>query len=390
MRIFSLPACGILLACCVLPSSAQAQNEAPAAEAPAVEAPAVEAPAAKSENTEVESSAPTFYTGYFQESDGAMPLVAKGDHVDAYFATKALLVAHHAGIDIREAGEKWVNWLLPRQKADGRFMRYDRQAATDGKPEFWKGTAIADADDALMALWIELLYTLAPDEGLPAKWERSIWLAGDHLATLRDERGIYLISRTNRVGLLMDNVEIYGAFQGVARERLRLKLTKKALETATRSGELGEAIRRTFWNEKTKRFRVSTQVIPGDEFYPHALAQIYPLITDLRTPGATDKELYSNWIAQHGHDWLHLKRDEFPWGLVALLSLKMGDTNTANAWRTQHQPIRFGAVWTVLDEAIYQGLEVRLPQSIGAPKPDARLMPKPVAKPVAKPAAKPA
>lgn len=372
MRIFSqlllsFCACGLLISFLVLSSPARAQSEAPA----------------KSE--EAQSAAPQFETGYFQESDGAMPLVARGDHVDAYFSTKALLVAHHAGIDIREAGDKWVKWLLPRQKADGRFMRYDRQMATEEKPAFWKGTTIADADDALMALWIELLYTLAPDEGLPAKWERSVWLAGDHLATLRDERGIYLISRTNRVGLLMDNVEIYGAFQTIARERLRMKKTREALETATRSGELGEAIRRTFWNETAKRFRVSTQVIPGDEFYPHAVAQIYPLLTDLRTPGAIDKSLYSNWIARHGHDWLFLKRDEFPWGLVALLSLKMGDTNTANAWRTQHQPIRFGRVWTVLDEAIYQSLEVRLPKNIGAPKPDARLMPKTAVTSIAKP-----
>ena len=42
---------------------------------------------------------------------------------------QALLLAHDNGMEISEPAEKFVNWLLPRQKPDGTFDRFCRDAA---------------------------------------------------------------------------------------------------------------------------------------------------------------------------------------------------------------------------------------------------------------------
>lgn len=318
---------------------------------------------------------PVFIPGLFQEDDGAMPVVNGRNRIDAYFATKALLTANEAGLDISEAGLKWVNWLLPRQKADGCFERYKRQRSADGTSS-WKAVDVADADDALMALWIELLYVLAPQKGLPPEWQHSVWLAGDHLASLQDPRGYYYISLENRVGLLMDNVEIYGAWLGIARERVRMGHTSQALSTALRAGKLAATIHKVFWDPIKHRFSVSTQNIPDEEFYPHAVAQIYPLLEGMKTPTGEDKTIYDSWLTTYGYDWLMMKRDEYPWGLVAFVSWKLGDINTAQAWQSQNAQYRFTERWNVLEEAVYQSLEARLPRNLVV-KSDPRLLPRP-------------
>ena len=79
----------------------------------------------------------------YQDAQGAITVHHQGDAVDPYFAMKALLVAHDAGLDMRATGQAWVNWLLPRQGPDGLFERYCK----DGSD--WRACQEADADDAL-------------------------------------------------------------------------------------------------------------------------------------------------------------------------------------------------------------------------------------------------
>src|SRR5262245_9306243 len=62
--------------------------------------------------------------GRYVEADGAMPLQGGGSVVDPYFATKALVVADVAGLDVRETARRWIEWALARQRFDGRFERY--------------------------------------------------------------------------------------------------------------------------------------------------------------------------------------------------------------------------------------------------------------------------
>ncbi|HEX8550785.1 MAG TPA: hypothetical protein VF681_04445 [Abditibacteriaceae bacterium] len=316
-----------------------------------------------------------FDAGVFQAEDGAITIINNDERVDAYFATKALLTAHEAGLDIREAGMRWVNWLLPLQHSDGRFMRYTRQKATATQAAYWKTTDIADADDALLAIWIELLYTLAPNEGLPVSWQKSISLAGSHLQTLRDRRGYYWIARENRVGLFMDNSEIYSSMMNIAREQGRLGHNTAAAQTTAAARNLAEAIHNTFWDNNKKKFRVSTQIIPDSKFYPDATAQVFPMLTGLDTPAAPDATVFNEWLAKHGDDWITMRYDDFPWGLVAFAAWKVGDNNSALEWQNKNRGLRYGNRWTVLDEAIYQALDANLPSTVLIAQAEPRVVP---------------
>src|SRR6185312_16366313 len=162
-------------------------------------------------------SAPEFDPNGYQLPDGAVTLHYRGDYIEPYFATKALLLAEGAGLDVREPVQKWITWLLPRQEKDGSFGRYCRKGNQN-----WRLCAPADADDSMLALWLQLLYTNAPDSGIPVEWQASIERAEKGLDSLRNARlGVYHVSRQNHVALLMDNVEVYEALVAIARAQQR-------------------------------------------------------------------------------------------------------------------------------------------------------------------------
>src|SRR6185312_5941590 len=172
------------------------------------------------------ASAQVFDPSGYQQPDGAITLHYHGDYVEPYFATKALLLAQDAGLDVREPVQKWIHWLLPRQEKNGSFGRYCRKPDQD-----WKLCSPADADDSSLALWLQLLYTHAPDSGIPIEWQASVDRARAGLDALRNSRlGVYHVSRQNHVALLMDNVEVYSALVAIAESQQRFGQTGEAAE----------------------------------------------------------------------------------------------------------------------------------------------------------------
>jgi hypothetical protein len=310
------------------------------------------------------AGAPRFEPGRYVEADGAMPLHAGGSVVDPYFATKALVVADVAGLEVREAARRWVGWALARQRFDGRFERYCR----DG--QVWRACGDADADDAMLALWLELLYRLAPDAGIPAAWQTSVRTAEAHLASLRDPAlGVYRIARTNPTALFMDNVEIHAALKAIARDQLRFGDARRARETDLQAAYLARDVLTVFWRAEAGAFVVSTQERPGRAFYPDVVAQTYPWLLDLPTPAGDPRPAFAEWRRRHGTDWLSLRQDDYPWGLVALTALGLGDAETARCWLGRAAPLRYGRRWNVLEEAIHQALVARLGAPASGPAP---------------------
>lgn len=290
----------------------------------------------------------------YQDRDGAITVYARGDFVDPYFATKALLAADAAGLDTREVASAWIGWLLPRQLPDGRFERYCRVASE------WTACQDADADDAMLALWLELLHTMAPWHGIPPEWERSRAKAEQHLAGLRDERlGVYVISHAEPVALLMDNTEIYGALRTVARKLMLSGQWSAARQVSASADDLERAIVRVFWAGPTGGFRVSTQLSKTNEFYPDIVAQLYPAMNGMPMP-LVPAEAWRHWRDRHASSWATLEVDEFPWGLVALTAHRYGDADIALEWLERAEPLRNTPRWNILEEAVFQGLVYRI------------------------------
>src|SRR5436305_10617093 len=212
----------------------------------------------------------------YQHPDGAISLHHNGDFIEPYFATKALLLAQEAGLDVHQSVQHWIQWLLPRQQKDGRFGRYCRKPGSD-----WKMCSIADADDSMLALWLQLIYTNAPDSGLPQEWQQSAKRAKASLDGLRNGRlGVYHVSRENHVALFMDNVEVYSALEAIARAEERFGQTAQAAATRKEAENLDLSIQRVFWNKHAEWFRPSIQK-NRPEFYPDVVAQVYPWLADM-------------------------------------------------------------------------------------------------------------
>src|SRR5438067_3851456 len=204
-----------------------------------------------------------FSPGNYQSPDGALLLQMDDSYVEPYFAAKALIVAQDAGLDIQRAALAWVHWALPLQREDGRFDRYCRKPGIK-----WHACATADADDSMMALWLQLLYRLSPDNGIPAEWQQSVRKAQEQLAKLRNRRlGIYHVSGRNHVALFMDNVEVCSALKDIANAQDRFGDKQAAQAAHKRAENLAAAIDHVFWDKHHKWFRSSMQK-NQPAFYP--------------------------------------------------------------------------------------------------------------------------
>lgn len=312
--------------------------------------------------------AAVFYPATLQAPDGAMTLNPGGNYVEPYFATKALIIAQDGGLDVHEAALAWINWALPRQRPDGLFRRFCRgnnrnnnNVNNNNNNDDWHDCAPADADDSMLALWMQLLYRMTPATGMPASWKHSIALSLSQLEKLRNGRlGVYHISRRNHVALLMDNIEVYAAFKDVGQTQLHLHDPAGAA-TDRRAEELAAAIERIFWDRRTGRFRPSMQK-SRPAFYPDVVAQVYPWLADMNGPGQDPRWAWQQWKRQFGAGWIERRYDTQPWGLVALAADKLGDAPSAECWTSHTDSLRGSSSWNVLEEAVWQSLRARFRQ----------------------------
>lgn len=289
-------------------------------------------------------------TGYASDS-GAITVLYKGESVDPYFAMQALLLAHDNGMDIRAPAEKFVNWLLPRQKPDGTFDRFCKVANGD-----WMPCKTADADDALLAIWLRLLDTLPAQRTANPAWAKSWQTSQASLAHLfQPSRGVFMVSPVVLHGLFMDNLEVWS-----------LKNQGQTPAQRAESDVLSRAIFTTFWVPVDQRFLVSTQLeqrAQKQAFYPDHVAQIFPLLVDFPLLPVTARAYYRQWMTAHRAEWLQQSETDYPWGLLAVLAVRQNDPASARCWLRQASGLRHSARWSVTDEV---ALQILLNKKLGA------------------------
>ncbi|KAG8151689.1 hypothetical protein [Burkholderia catarinensis] len=309
------------------------------------------------------SAAELRLNGMYQRPDGAITVRLHGAGIDPYLAAKALLAAADAQLDAHRAALAWIAWLLPRQRQDGGFDRY---CVKNGR---YSACAEADSDDAMTATWIELLARFAPPDGLPAAWKLSLNRAGVHLDTLLDKpAGVYQISSSQHVALLMDNVDVHSAFQALAAYYVRRADYTHAGPWSERADRLASAILKVFWRGTQSGFRASTQQVSDTSFYPAKIAQIVPLLSGIQVPEQSGETIYAQWMQKYGKTWRQLADSDYPWSLIALVASRMNDWTTLACWQVRSGPYRHRAHWNVLEESLYLAFESRM----GAPVAPAR------------------
>lgn len=279
----------------------------------------------------------------YADASGAISVQRQGDTVDPYFALQALLLAHSHGLDVSKPAKAWGAWLVKRQKPDATFDRFCRNGPV------WAPCKTADADDSVLGLWLAFMDSMPATQRGQASWVRSRTATSTALAKLVDpNQGIYLVSPVYQHGLFMDNLELWA-----------YTFTHKAAQN-TRHPNFTKTLAAVFWDDQRKRYLVSTQ--PGQRdtvhaFYPDAVAQIFPLLVRFPLiPGGAPAH-YRRWMAEHRDEWLAQVKDDFAWGLVAVVALQQGDILSARCWLQTALPHRHSAHWTVTDEVAAQILE---------------------------------
>jgi hypothetical protein len=213
----------------------------------------------------------------------------------------------------------------------------------------------------MLALWMQLLYRMAPVDGMPAAWRWSVARSQSQLEKLRNRRlGVYHVSVRNHVALLMDNVEVYAALKDIAQAQNRLH-EPAAAQTEAQAAHLAKSIQRVFWDRRLRRFRPSIEK-SRKAFYPDAVAQVYPWLADMTGPGQNAQQAWEQWKKTFGRGWIERRYDNHPWGLVALAAEKLGDANSAACWTSRADSLRRSASWNVLEEAAWQALRARFAQ----------------------------
>jgi hypothetical protein len=280
----------------------------------------------------------------YVDSKGAISVQYKGDTVDPYFTMQALLLAHENGLDISAHSKAWANWLVERQKPDATFDRFCRNGPV------WAACKTADADDALLAIWLKFLDTMPGELKKNSLWLKSYQKSAVALKKLLDPaRGIYLVSPVYQHGLFMDNLEVLSY---VPQSHADI-----AMPTARK---LSQDIHNVFWDAKDKRFLVSTQPeqkTVAHTFYPEYVAQIFPLLFDFKLVALDRNQHYKKWMRDHRASWLDQSHNDFSWGLVAVIALRQGDKPSAGCWLRETAKAQRTSHWIVTDEVARQILE---------------------------------
>lgn len=286
----------------------------------------------------------------FQRPDGAITVHRYGEHVDPYFAMKALWAARQLGDPAPKETQAWINWLLPRQNKDGGFARYCQ------REERWQICADADADDSTLALWIELLHEAAP-RNMPPRWADSARRAELALALLKDKKsGVYRVSLKIDDALLMDNAEIYAALRRVGELRRAAGDRAGGRRYLAQAQSLRLAMATVFRPSGSDLLRWSSGDASGEKFYPHRVAHLYPWLHGMETAGFGEMLNWPLWLQRYGDAWLARADDVYPWGLPALLAYRAGSYPVVERWLDNAVVLRDGGHWNVLEEALLQGL----------------------------------
>lgn len=310
------------------------------------------------------ASADALDLGGYQGMDGAITVGNGGEVVEPYFASKALLVAREGGLNIDSAAYDWIAFAIRMQRPDGLFERYCFERSTLA----WNACGPTDADDAALALWLELLHVMKSPNDWPEDWAQSALNAEAQLESLKNpQTGLYHISATNPVSLLMDNVEVYYAFHIISEQAAKRGNVVTKTTYRKKARDLAEAMATTFWNEAKGNWNITTQARDANEFYPDIVAQIYPLMYGVPLPTRDNsRAAFKKWMGQHRDLWMNSVHEDFPWGLVAIAAIQKGDLSNANCWQERVEPFRYSNKWNVLEEASFQRVQRALGTSVYA------------------------
>lgn len=273
--------------------------------------------------------------GAFATGDGAYYTTMGSPVVDPYFINKSFIISMQASAPLQAEFAQWIQWLLPRQRKDGGFDRFCREA-----DKTWRNCMAADADDSMAATTIQMLNMGLQKAWVPAPQRRAavqaIAASQRLLASLRNPQSqLYRVFPGTELYYLMDNIEVYEAL-------------RSDIHAAGPANQLAAAIRKQFWTGQ--QWKPAIPEYAQVQFYPHTLASAYLWNTGILPIRESDNAT-AQWLAQHRDTWLARSGDHYAWGLVAW-NMRQSAPLQAACWRASLRPFQEKTGWTVLDAMV--------------------------------------
>ena len=194
-----------------------------------------------------------------------------------------------------------------------------------------------DSVDSYLALYLEVLAEYANQTGdlsLVGDWETAVEISLSCLEELTTD-GLCRIKPDSEIIYLMDNLEVLNS----------LTELQKFFPKNEKIGRMIEALQQSIvlklWNDGDKRFEIGISNEEGkpfkydgmEEFYPDAVAQLYPLYYSL--PGVDDKykkALYKEFCDTYNWEEEHIQGTVFEWPMLASVAVSMGDMERVESY----------------------------------------------------------
>lgn len=253
---------------------------------------------------------------------------SKAGDINPYFACVAAvgLLAETENCPVSEeeidAVRRYLNWHTRiLRETDGKMGIYRKKS---GKIVY---VDKADSEDGYLGMYLWLMGKYLKKAGnaeKPEYYQEGIRIALDRIQNLM-KNGTTQVSEENTTVYLMDNLEVWkGLYEFESSD------SAEKNEVSVMCKDLQKQIEKVFWDEQRKRWKIlqdSEQLHP-EEFYPDAIAQIYPLIYGFPIKDKKEQKKLYQWFTEK-FQWqtMNKQRKGFVWTMTGMAAAQLGDIN---------------------------------------------------------------
>lgn len=263
------------------------------------------------------------------EADGAIKKYPDQGAITPYFANSAAM----AMLEIPTfypLVERYLNWYLRHLKTNGTILDYHYDE------NFKSQTAKPDSEDAYAGTYLSLActyYYRSKKTTWLKKTLSSLKKIAGAIISLMDRDGLTFALADYRVKYLMDNCEAYRGLKDFATLLEHLKDRDAAL-CQEKADNIAAGIEKELWNPRSQCYHAaktgrSSSNINLKNFYPDAVAQIFPALCGLITPDSERAVHLYKVFNDYQPAWVNIQPPDFPWMLLAYCAYLQGDYRRA-------------------------------------------------------------
>lgn len=302
-----------------------------------------------------------------QLENGALPFrkLSNGTAtIIPYFsAISGMALLHDIDVDYSNQAMRYIEWMLENlNDSTSDYFNVDG-TMSNFKVDYLDNINYIetpykyDSVDSYTALMISLImrtYEKTNDIEFLLKHQKNIIRVLNALLSTRLDNGLSAVSVGNRTQYIMDNVEVsYGLRDGI-------KLVNRLIEISDDTKDLNlikvklddwlvdqsKAIEELLWNNDKGVYNVALnenyQIVEfksWDNFYPDAVAQLFPIIFEVIEPDSTRaKALYAAFNNNYQwEDFIYRETGDFYWTVIVYVAALMEDVNKVKVYLTYYQ-----------------------------------------------------